>query len=376
MAPEVVHESLGMVPKGGRVLDPMCGSGTVLRLAAEAGFGCVGLDVDPLAVLMARVWSTPMDIDRLRADAEEVVVEAKSLPADAVECTTDIDTQRFISYWFAPRQEEALRRLATVLPRNDNPSRDALATALSRTIVSKEKMASLARDTSHSRPHRVADSNHFDVYSGFMRAVGHMAKHLRPEMIKIPAEVRLGDARILDGIEDEQFDLVLTSPPYLNAIDYLRGHRLALVWLGFDVGVLREIRAKSIGAERMASEARAPVEISQFVRAEGERDIDVRHQGWIRRYASDMWAVLRQAKQAIKKDGALVMVVGNSFLRGSLIDNAGLVQALAESGGFRIRKRKSRKIPARRRYLPPPGIGRNALDVRMRTETVFAFDIQ
>ena len=358
------------------MLDPMCGSGTVLRLAAEAGFGCVGFDMDPLAVLMARVWSTPTDINCLRADAEEVVVEAKSLPADAVECTTDVETQRFISYWFAPRQELALRRLATVLRGNDNPSGNVLATALSRTIVSKEKMASLARDTSHSRPHRVADSNDFDVYSGFMRAVGHIARHLKPEMIRVPAEARLGDARILDGIEDEQFDLVLTSPPYLNAIDYLRGHRLALIWLGFDIGVLREIRATSIGAERIASEARAPIEISQFVKADGERDIDVRHQGWIRRYAFDMQAVLRQVKRTIKEDGVLVMVVGNSFLRGSLIDNAGLVQAIAELGGFRVRRRKSRQIPARRRYLPPPGTGRNALDARMRTETVLAFGIQ
>src|SRR3712207_7608036 len=42
----------------------------------------------------------------------------------------------------------------------------------------------------------------------------------------------------------------ITSPPYLNAIDYLRGHRLSLVWLGYRIGDLRLTRAVSIGAER------------------------------------------------------------------------------------------------------------------------------
>ena len=35
-----------------------------------------------------------------------------------------------------------------------------------------------------------------------------------------------------------------------------------------------------------------------------------------------------------------------------------------------------RDIPARRRYLPPPGSGEeNALDARMRTETVLTFAV-
>ena len=49
MAPELVRRSLAVVPKGGLVLDPMCGSGTVARIAVERGIQCVGIDIDPLA---------------------------------------------------------------------------------------------------------------------------------------------------------------------------------------------------------------------------------------------------------------------------------------------------------------------------------------
>lgn len=64
------------------------------------------------------------------------------------------------------------------------------------------------------------------------------------------------------------------------------------------------------------------------------------------------------------------MVLGNSFIRGTKVDNAGLIEALAVGSGFRVEDRRTREIPARRRYLPPPGDGKGALDTRMRSETV------
>ena len=372
MAPEVARHSIETIPEGGIVLDPMCGSGTVARAAVEAGLQCIGSDVDPLAVLMARVWTTPLDSDRIRADAADLVGAAKALPAGAVERTTDPETGRFISYWFAPRQELELARLATALRRHREETSEALAVALSRIIVSKEMMASLARDTSHSRPHKVAETNDFDVYAGFRRSAAQVAARLQPELIQGQADIRIGDARTLDDLADDGVDLVLTSPPYLNAIDYLRGHRLALVWMGHTLGPLRETRSSSVGAERSTAAADAPLDVSPYIDESGST-IANRHRGWIRRYALDMHAVLRQIGRVTKRSGRVVLVLGNSFLRGATIDNASLVEALAKRIGLELLERHVRDIPARRRYLPPPTDGNTALDARMRTETVLTF---
>ena len=371
MAPEVARQSIDMVPRGGAVLDPMCGSGTVVRAAVEAGLQCTGSDIDPLAVLMARVWTTPLDASQIHADAADLVGAAKALPAGAVERTTDSETGRFISYWFAPQQESELARLATALHQHREETSNALAVALSRIIVSKEMMASLARDTSHSRPHKVAASNDFDVYAGFRRSAAQMAARLQPELIRGQADIRSGDARTLEDVGDDCIDLVVTSPPYLNAIDYLRGHRLALVWLGHTLGPLRETRSSSVGAERSAA-GNAPLNVSPYI-AESGSTIANRHRGWIRRYAFDMDAVLRQVGRVTKRNGRVVLVLGNSFLRGATIDNAGLIEALAKRIGFELLERNVRDIPARRRYLPPPSDGNTALDARMRTETVLTF---
>ena len=370
MAPELAHAALETVPADGQVLDPMCGSGTVPRAAVEAGLRCVGVDMDPLAVTMSRVWTTCLDASRIHDDAADLVDRAEALPADDVERSWDPETREFISYWFARKQEDALARLTTVLARHDSPTKEALQVALSRIIVSKEMMASLARDTSHSRPHKVAEVNDFDVHVGFRRSARMVARRLLPERILGEADIRLGDARTLDGIADDRFDLILTSPPYLNAIDYIRGHRLALVWMGHAMASLRETRGSSVGAERILPKSATTPRISPYLTQSEGSTISSRHKGWIRRYAVDMKAVLEQARRAVKPTGRVVLVLGNSFIRGTKVDNAGLIEVLAIGSGFRVVDRRTREIPARRRYLPPPGDGKNALDTRMRTETV------
>jgi len=373
MAPELAHRSLACVPVGGRVLDPMCGSGTVARAAVEAGFFCDGIDIDPLSVLMARVWTTPLEIDQLSAYAADLVQTARKLPADRIEVPMDLETKRFISFWFASAQQEQLARLSTALSAHSDVMGDALAVALSRIIVSKEMMASLARDTSHSRPHKVADENNFDVYTGFLRSARQLSRRHQPELIQAQATVQLGDARSLDHLERDSYDLVITSPPYLNAIDYLRGHRLALVWLGYLLGDLRKTRSASVGAERAKIEA--PLDVSAFVALSSDSAIANCHWGWIRRYACDMDAVLRQVIKVIKQSGRAVLVIGNSFLRGTTVNNAGLIEELATRIGYQLYDRSIREIPARRRYLPPPGEGNCSLDSRMRTETVLTFGL-
>lgn len=60
MAPDLAIRELKRLREGARVLDPMSGSGTVLALAQAHGYQATGLDVDPLAVLMARVWTRPV----------------------------------------------------------------------------------------------------------------------------------------------------------------------------------------------------------------------------------------------------------------------------------------------------------------------------
>lgn len=370
MAPDIVRDVVAHLRPGQRVIDPMCGSGTVLREGVNAGLQCVGYDIDPLAVLMARCWTTPVASHRLLHDAH-IIVERASTISDhkAVVPWRDGETDDFARYWFGERQLIDLAKVAEVLRHTRLRTRDVLRLCLSRLVITKDAGASLARDVSHSRPHRVADTSDFDVMANFIRSARQVARAMEPEGIKGTSRVQLGDARQVAD-DASSFDIAVTSPPYLNAIDYLRGHRLALIWLGFDIPSLRQARSDQIGSER--SLETAPFDVLPFVRHVDGKEPAERYVGWLRRYATDMSQVLTALRRVVRQSGKVIIVVGNSVIRGSEFDNAGVIARCAEDLSLELVDRWERAIPPRRRYLPPPS-GESALAQRMRSESVLTF---
>lgn len=382
MAPELALEKLKELPSSGVVLDPMAGSGTVLRQATDLGHQAVGFDMDPLAVLMTRVWTTAVD-DTLVVDMADRVnrrVDALAAP-DAVLPWMDNDpeTQAFVDFWFADPQKGDLRRIACVLDQlaaelsstDELLAIDLLKIALSRLIITKDKGASLARDVSHSRPHKVADANNFDVRSMFERSI----KTVRTRLSEAPppggAAIGLGDARTLTSVADASVDAVLTSPPYLNAIDYMRGHRLSLVWLGHRLGDLRTIRSTSIGAERAPDQHDEALELAAMRAAMGEIDqLPTKFGSMIARYVQDIRRMVNEIARVLKAGARATFVMGNSCLREVFIRNSAAVATAAQFAGLTLVGETERPLPVRSRYLPMTS---TQLGKRMRTETILSF---
>lgn len=373
MAPEICRDVLTRMRERSRVLDPMCGSGTVVRNAVELGHDAVGVDLDPLAVLLSRAWTTAIAPHRLVHDAAVVAERASDLPtADVSMPWKRQSTQKFAEYWFADEQRDQLARLSNVLRRSRLASLPLLWVCLSRLIITKDTGASLARDVSHSRPHKVTDSNDFDCYSQIVRAARLISARLEPSRIHGSSSVIRGDARQAASMRLGRFDVAITSPPYLNAIDYIRGHRLSLIWLGHEVDDLREVRADEIGAERTSENSE--FHVTDYISTDNGAPFPERYVGWVNRYASDMVKTTKNLRRVVKPGGQVVVVVGNSLLRGARIDNAGVIVKCGTNAGLRLVESTQRTIPARRRYLPTPANG-NALAKRMREETVLIFEV-
>jgi hypothetical protein len=379
MAPEIALRSLEGLPRNSLVLDPMVGSGTVVRQALALGHRAIGFDMDPLAVLMSRVWTSPIDGEAVEDELENLIQEA-----DAVDLRTerldwhDAETTEFVHYWFAAKQRRALTRLAVVLARRRaarlgeirRAAVDVLQVALSRIIVTKEQCASLARDTSHSRPHRVADDNDYDVLAGLRRSTTSLLDRLQEHTLRRRAQIALGDARNMT-LRGGSVDYILTSPPYLNQIDYMRGHRLSLVWFGFSLSQLRAIRSSTIGAER-ASDAGSHADITRIARAMCRADdLSARHESMVLRYATDLQRLLAESARVLAPTGRAVFVVGNSCLKDQFIHNANGVTQAARLAGLRVISCKERELPLASRYLPLTANG--TLSKRMRTEAVITF---
>jgi hypothetical protein len=273
-----------------------------------------------------------------------------------------------VNFWFAHRQQDQLRALARTLEQMRGPIADAMRVALSRTIITKSRGASLAIDVSHSRPHKVRESNDFDVFDGFLRAIQSIAPIL-DNVVAGRVVVRSGDARQLPRSLTGKVDLVVTSPPYLNAIDYMRGHRLSLVWLGYQVSDLRAIRSNSVGAERLPD---ASSEVARKL-VPRHRNLSSNAQGMLDRYALDISALMSEIRRVLTGTGEAVIVVGDSTIKGTYIKNSKVVEKAGARAGLELIERRTRRLPPSSRYLPPPTGSEGPLSKRMRSEVVLRF---
>jgi tRNA G10 N-methylase Trm11 len=385
MAPDLALAKLHRLPPGSVVLDPMVGSGTVVRQAIHLGHKAIGVDSDPLAVLMSQVWTRSVRDQSIEQTLATLLATVRSLRLSDVYLPwvdEDEETANFVMYWFGTQQRNVLRRLAFALwslddGRNDSAARrvnDVLRLALSRIIITKDQGASLARDVSHSRPHKVAKTSDFDVLVAFERSVNQVRQRLAAHPPRGSARIHLGDARRMGRVEATSVDAVLTSPPYLNAIDYMRGHRMSLVWFGHSIGGLRTIRGQSIGSERGIDNA---LDASALTKIEGvmgdTQSLSPRLRAMIHRYAQDTVHLLSEVARVLKPGGQAMFVVGNSCLRGTFINNANAVAFAAKAAGLKPKRRLDRELPDRHRYLPMPSDPQNPLGKRMRTETILTF---
>jgi SAM-dependent methyltransferase len=371
MAPELALRRLRRNPRK-VVLDPMMGSGTIPVLAAHRGHHAIGFDIDPLALLIARTWGRPLETKRYLAAAANVAAEARE-SAKAPFTPSDRETAAFIDYWFDERANIKLAALAAAIRRR-RAYRDALWCAFSRLIITKDASVSRARDVSHSRPHRVRDIADVDPIERFPVAARDVARRhaalgpSRPLLDNLRLED--GDARQLP-LDDRTVDLTMTSPPYLTAIDYLRGHRLSLVWMGWTLPDLRKLRSEAIGTERGIWDDAELDETLTGVFLSPPTD---RARAVLRRYAHDLNAVFAEQARVLRPDGQLTLVVADGRLLGTQVRVARLVARTARRHGFRLTSRRMRDLPADRRYLPPPlNDTAQSLNRRMRTEAALTF---
>lgn len=385
MAPGIALEVMGEDRKPLRVLDPMMGSGTVLAVARSKGHRGVGVDIDPLAVLISKVWTTAIDAEEVRDRAREVLDRARgisyALPCrDAYPRHADVETRAFVAYWFDRNARRQLTSLATAINRvRDDGVRDALWCAFSRLIITKQSGASLAMDLAHSRPHRAFDRAPTKPFLKFLpavdRVVGNCVDKGTPGRGPAPC-IQEGDARDLP-IGNASVDLVLTSPPYLNAIDYMRCSKFSLVWMGHNVGALRQIRGESVGAEASSEQALEARWVKSLIDQLGLKPVlSNRDHALLARYVWDMGRAIVEVSRVLRRGGRAVYVIGDCMSRGTFIPNSSIVTAIGQEHGLSLVSRQSRALPANRRYLPPPKrwLSSATMDARLRREVVVVFN--
>lgn len=259
---------------GARVLDPFCGSGTVLVEALVANRAATGTDLNPLAVMLAQCKTRP----RTPAEIEQLV-------ANAGACAEEADARRKAkagaSRRFPPEDVELfephvlleLDSLRAKVGTFRDAARADLELVLSSVLV---KLSRKPGDTGAGvRTRRTAGGFAAKL---FVQRAQDLAARLSALRLLLPnpvppATVLQDDATQLTHLPPGFVGAVVTSPPYAATYDYLAHHALRLRWLGLDASPLArgEIGSRSAYSRLKPADARTAWcrELDRFFRAAG-----------------------------------------------------------------------------------------------------------
>ena len=290
------------------------------------------------------------------------LVKRRNYIGKCVKRLTDED-RKFIGYWFSSQAAAELFALTSAIEElAEGQLLNILYIALSSLIISRGSGASFAMDLSRSRPHRVTSKIPRMPLEAWENKIKELARHYEARgPIPESTEIRLGDARQLDFAE-HSVDLIITSPPYVNAIDYIRTSKFSLVFFGYDLASLREIRSAAVGSERGLSSEELPSDLDSLV----EKVSDIKRRPMLRRHLFDMLKALQESNRVLKPGGKALYVVGPSLLSRKRYDGGDVLTQIARVAGFRSIGSSRRDLSSTNRSLPPPNLKQNAQSINRR----------
>jgi SAM-dependent methyltransferase len=309
--------------KGERVLDPFCGSGTVLVEARLLGREAVGVDANPLAARLAHLkarGSTPEERDRLIAFAREAAAladerrEAKSGPTHRY---SGADMNLFATHVLL--ELDGLRLGIDRVP--DPRARADLELVLSSILI---KISRRASDTAgREEPRRIAAGYPARL---FVRKTEELTRRLAeieaPLAAAPPPLILEGDARKLAGVTDGSVALVVTSPPYPGVYDYLEHHEARLRWL--------RLRADRFGEAEIGA----------------RRSLDpLGPEEGLARWKRELGDVLRAFYRVMRPSARAVLLLADSVVAGEPVFAADLLKSGAPRFGFEVRALASQERP-------------------------------
>lgn len=347
--------------EGDLVLDPFAGSGTTLLESVLLKRNSLGIDFDNLSHLLCKTKTNPLT----KEEIETLLFSVENLFQN--NGLADLPDIHNLKHWFPQDNIERLRMLKANIDKFKKKENiyNFLLVCFATTI----RKGSFA-DQSSPKPYvsTKIKKDPEDVKTAFLRIFEKYLKEMREY-----SKLKLGKSKMLAGdakkIPDDSLynsiDLSVTSPPYINAFDYVRSLRLENAWLGFygDSNII-EVKKRQIGTETISAKKythkkpvfgldRLDVLISDI------HKVDRKKAYVVYQFFMDMNENIKMIYRLLKTNSHYVLVVGDSNIRGINVDTHNVLIDIAKKNGFNIKNLFSYVI--KNRYLRIPRKGRGGL---------------
>lgn len=308
--PQMIKSFINLIgiKRGDVILDPMTGSGTLNVEASIMGIDSIGVDISPFCVMMSKA-----KIDALTIDVDELCQVAKD---------PNLILQRFHKDFI-----------------NLDSSGESKTTndKLSKKLINVLKLCYFDAVGYSNRTKKTTIELFPKVLDRYVQVITNFDQANRKLKLKLGnAKIMEGDARNLK-IEDENIDGIITSPPYSFAIDYLKGDKQQLEYLGVDA---EDLRKRMIGLSGNSVKEK------------------------VDNYLEDMNDILEELNRVLKKKAYLVMIIGSNTAQIER-ELVGLGLNLEKC----VEKLATEKFELVRRFIRPIEGMRNV----MKNESVFFF---
>ena len=357
MIPQVAKRLILHYSKeGDTVLDPFCGSGTVLVEALLNGRNAIGVDINHLATLISRVKTTPINPEVLSDALNKIICKLKS-----GNITPKRLTPSSINKWFKPyviNDLSILKQAVDHVIKNEYSQSvyEFFEVALSMTV---RKSSNIAFDDNpyfirtmtgeKLKKHR---PNVFLIFETICKdMIRRMGEFYKSYPSNVHVKVITGDARKLP-LNDCSVDAVITSPPYgeeSHTMSYVRFSKLSLIWLGYDLEKIRLMEQNTLGGLVQKYDYKEfPQDIQKIFLTVRSKNKKRAYE--MLSYIYDYKRALSEVSRVVKRGGYICIVIGDRSVAGVKISNEVITKALMTQIGLRHVATFYRRIP--KKVLP------------------------
>lgn len=358
--------------KNKTILDPFCGSGTTLAEGILAGHNVIGIDIDPLSCLIAKVKTTNVNISELSKVSDWVAkgIKSKKRGEFKPECET-------IEHWFPKETINKLSRIRTLINQiperfGDNKSIKDIQHLLVICFSSIIRRVSFADNESQktyvSHTHIKTPEEPLSLFLKQLDLFKERITQFSENIPKLKNRIICSSSTesLKAKLNGQDVNLVITSPPYIKAIDYIYNQMVELFWIGDLFGIQTQSKQNEKKKEYIGTKhfhRKEFVEYTPFETTIGIKQLDNKIQKVFKtdkknghkhayitfKYFAGMEKHFAEISKCLDNGRHYIMVIGDSSVSNISFNTADFLTEIAERNGFKITNKWGYKI--KNRYM-------------------------
>jgi len=320
--------------KRGKLLDPYCGSGSSFTVGLDRGLTeMYGFDINPLAVLISRAKFTKVDIEKakeIRRQLRNRVYEFIKIEDNLKKI--EIPQHYNIDFWFSKVVLQNLSVLKHFIDKIQIDIRRLFLVPLSETIRECSYTRNHEFKLYRIKPEEILQFNPdvFGVYFDKLnKVIDIYEKYYLPKLNEVKIDISYSKF----PKKENEFDIVLTSPPYgdsFTTVAYGQFSMFSNQWFG--IKYARQIEKMLMGGS-VVKEIYPNSIITDFINEISKKSI--RRALEVSSFYFDLDKSIKDVANSIKKRGKIIYIVGNRTVKDIQLPTDQFIAERFENYGLR-----------------------------------------